>query len=56
MTQYKVNISRDEYGYLLVNADSEEQARDIVESGDWSDDEYNAKGGQITVDSIETVE
>ena len=53
MQKYKVLISRDDYGYIIVKANSEEEARETIESGEWTDEEYTSKGGGITVDNIE---
>ena len=53
--KFKVNVSRDDYGYIIVTAKNEDEARDIVETGDWQDDELMLKGGNTTIDSIEII-
>lgn len=55
MKKYKVHISRDEYGYILVDAKNVEQARKIIESGEWNDDMFVLKSGSIIVDRVDTI-
>ena len=53
MKEYKITISRDDYGYIIVKANTKEEAREQIESGEWTDDMYNLKGGDITVNEVE---
>jgi len=55
MKQFKVKVSRDDYGYILVIAENEEAAQEKIESGEWTDDEYHIKGGGFTVDEVEEI-
>ena len=56
MNKYKVNVSRDDYGYIILTAKDENQAREIIEAGEWRDDELVLKGGNMTVDIIELLD
>lgn len=56
MQKYKVNVSRDEYGYITVEANSKEEAIELVNSGEWSEDDYYVKGGGVIAESAEPIE
>lgn len=53
MNTYKVLFSRDEYGYILVRAETIEQARDVIESGNFDDNDLEYKGGSMVVDDVQ---
>lgn len=50
--KYRVNVSREDYGYILIEAASEDEARGKVDTGEWSDDMYIIKNGGVTVENI----
>lgn len=45
MHTYKVPISRDDYGYVIIQAKSKKHAIQLIEEGEWSDEMYTVKGG-----------
>lgn len=45
MHTYKVPISRDDYGYIVIKAKSKNHAIQLIEEGEWTDDMYTVKGG-----------
>jgi len=47
---YKVPFSRQDYGYILIEAKDEQEARDIVDTGDFYDEQMIVKGGETVVD------
>lgn len=52
MKKYIVSISREDYGYITVKAESADEAREMIESGEWSEDMYKIKNGGITIDGV----
>lgn len=51
MKKYKVNYSLEEYGYIIIEAESEEEAKERVYSGEYRDEDKTPKNGQITAES-----
>lgn len=56
MNTYKVLFSRDEYGYIIVRAETIEQARETIETGEFDENELEYKGGSMVVDDIQLLE
>lgn len=52
MTIYKILVSREESGYITIKAENESQAIELIDSGDWSDDQYEGKEGHIEIINI----
>lgn len=56
MAKFKVDINRDDYGYIIVEAETKEEAEEKIESGDWTDEEYTVKGGGYQVVNVKVLE
>lgn len=56
MKKYKVQISRDDYGYIIIEAKTPEEARELVETGEWTDEMYHVKNGGVSVERVEELE
>lgn len=56
MQTYKVHVSRDDHGYIIVAAGSEDEAREKIESGDWEDKDYTVKNGGCSVEGVELLD
>lgn len=52
MNKYKVHVSREDYGYIMVDASSEEEAREKIDCGDWEDKDYTPKNGGVVVEDV----
>lgn len=52
MNKYKVNVSREDYGYIIIEASSEEEARERIDCGDYADKDYIPKNGGIVVEEV----
>jgi len=50
--QFKVFISREDYGHIIVEAETLEEAREMIDSGEWTDDMYTVKNGGVTIEDI----
>ncbi len=55
MKTYKINWSRDDYGYILIKAESEDEARDMFYIGDFEDKDLFLKEGNMTAEDIQEV-
>lgn len=55
MKTYKVKVSREDYGYIFVHADNEDEAREKIEEGEWEDEDYIVKNGGVVVDEVEEI-
>lgn len=56
MNTYKVNWSRDDYGYILIKANSKEEAQELFESGEFKDDDLELKGGNMVFNDITKID
>lgn len=56
MKTYKINWSRDDYGYMFVQAETLEKAKEIFESGEFTDDMLELKGGNMIINDINELE
>lgn len=53
MPKYKINWSRSDYGYITIEAPTEDEARELFESGEYNEQDFIIKNGQLDIDSIE---
>lgn len=56
MKTYKINWSRDDYGYILIQAETEQEAQEIFETGEFKDEDLQLKGGNMIINDIEELE
>lgn len=47
MKTYKIDFSRDEYGYIIIKANSEQEARDLVDTGNYNESDLIYKDGSL---------
>lgn len=52
MNKYKINWSRSDYGYITIEAETEDEARELFESGEYPEQDFIVKNGQIDIDTI----
>lgn len=52
---YKVPFTRQDYGYVIVKAETAEEAHEKVMSGDYFDDDMFVKGGDTIADGQPTL-
>lgn len=55
MNTYKILWDRNDYGTLLIKADTEDEAREAFETGEWDEEDLNIKNGGMEVVKIEKV-
>ena len=53
MKNYIVQWNRDDYGHIIIKADSEQEARDKFDTGDYDDSQLVTRGGSIGVERVE---
>jgi hypothetical protein len=53
MTKYIIKWNREEYGHIIIEAETEEQAKEIFETGEYEEKDLNIKNGGIYLESIE---
>ena len=51
--KFIVQWNRDDYGYIEIEAKSEQDARDKFDSGQFDDADLCTKGGSIEIERIE---
>lgn len=56
MKTFKVNWSRDDYGYILIKAETEQEAIDLFETGEFNDNKLELKGGNMIINDIKELE
>lgn len=56
MKTYKINWSRDDYGYILMQAETLEQARELFESGEFKNEDLELKGWNMIINDIKELE
>lgn len=49
MNKYKVHISRESHGYIVVEAESAAEANEQVRQGNWTDEQFIIKDEYTTV-------
>ena len=57
MPEYKVQLSQTEIEYttVYIEADSEEEAREIAENGDWSGENWRGEYQGLNVEEVTEV-
>ncbi len=55
MNTYKILWSSDQYGSILISANTEEEARELFESGEFRQEDLNYKGGSMIAEKIEEI-
>lgn len=53
MNKYFIRWNRDDYGHIVIEAETEEQARELFETGDWHDKDLVIKNGGIEIEDVE---
>jgi hypothetical protein len=53
MKKYCVEFYRTQYGFIEVDANSENEARERVDTGDYDEDAENIKGGDLEIMEVE---
>lgn len=52
MKSYKVPAFRNDYGYITIEAESKEEALELIAQGEWNDEMYTVKGGECGADDV----
>ena len=53
MNTYIITFSRNDYGKILIKAETEQEARDKFDTGDYTENDMNIKGGDTVLEDIE---
>jgi len=53
--EYYIRWNRNDYGYIVIKADSEDQAREKFESGEYEDKDLVVKNGGIEIEDVEEI-
>lgn len=56
MKTFKVPVSRDDYGYIIITAKTKEEAVELIEAGEWENEMFEPKGGSVSVSGGEVEE
>lgn len=51
--RYTIHFNREEYGYINIEAETEEEATEMFEEGNYDGKDENIKNGQTEIDRIE---
>lgn len=55
MKMYKVFWDRNDYGSIIIEANSEEEAKEKFSSGDFLEEDLNIKDGGFEISTIEEI-
>ena len=55
MKKYCINWNRNDYGYIVIEAQTLEEARELFESGEWEEKDLFIKNGGFDVDSVQEI-
>lgn len=55
MKTYTIRFNREEFGYVNLEADSEEEAIEMFEEQEYDNDLERIKNGQTDIESIEVL-
>lgn len=55
MNTYKVRFTREDYGYILIKAENEQDALKLFDEGEYKDDDMFIKGGSTLSSDIELI-
>lgn len=53
MKTYRIFFNREEFGSIAIEADTEEEAIEMFEEGDYDESQERIKNGQTDIDHIE---
>lgn len=56
MKTFRVHVSREDYGYVKIQAETPEEANELVENGEYDEEDFVVKGAEITVEDHMTEE
>ena len=56
MNTYKVLWSRQDYGNIIIKANTEAEAIEKFQQGDYRNVELNVKGGEIVAETAELID
>lgn len=54
--KYHLRWDRNDYGYIIIEANTEDEAREKFETGEYEEKDLVGKGGNVEVVDIEPVE
>lgn len=55
MKKYCINWNRNDYGYIVIEAQTIEEARELFESGEWEEKDLFIKNGGFDVESVQEI-
>ncbi len=55
MKKYKILWSSDQYGSIIISANTEDEARDMFDTGEFNQEDLNYKGGSMICEKIEEI-
>lgn len=55
MQKYCINWNRNDYGYIVIEAQTIEEARELFMSGEWEEKDLFIKNGGFDVDSVQEI-
>ncbi len=53
MNNYLIKWNRDDYGNIIIKAETEEEAKEKFEAGEYEEKDLNIKNGGMTIFEIE---
>ena len=56
MNKYIILWDRNDYGKIVIEAESEDEARELFESGEWEEEDLNIKNGGMEIVAIKKAE
>lgn len=52
MNKYKILWSRSDYGSIIIEAESEQEAQDMFDTGEFNEADLNIKDGGMECESV----
>lgn len=52
MNKYHIRWNREDYGHITIEAETEEKARELFETGEWEENQLVIKNGGMDIEDV----